>query len=197
MSKRTKGGRFVALLLGALINVLPVTSFAADNGGRYALEGPGRVSCKAFAEMDASADQMNLLAAWTLGYLSAHNRVLSDTFDLTPWQNIESILGLARQFCLSNAEATYEESLQELMRFLAPDRLQAAEPIVQIGSGPLQAVVYSSTIKEARQILHREGYALPENDNGLATTLKQFQRNNALPETGILDQATLLLLFTD
>ena len=187
----------MALFLGVLINALPVTSFAADKGGRYALEGPGRVSCKAFAEIDASSDQMNLLAAWTLGYLSAHNRVLSDTFDLTPWQNIESVIGLTRQYCLSNAEATYEESLQELMRFLAPDRLQAAEPIVQIGSGPLQAVVYGSTIKEARQILEREGYALPESDEALATTLKKFQRNNALRETGILDQATLLVLFKD
>ncbi|MEP4195016.1 MAG: peptidoglycan-binding domain-containing protein [Aliishimia sp.] len=197
MSKRMREGRFIALFLGMLINVLPVTSFAADKGGSYALEGPGRVSCRAFAEIDASSDQMKLLAAWTLGYLSAHNRILSDTYDLTPWQNIESVLGLTRQYCLSNGEATYEESLQELMRFLAPDRLQAAEPIVQIGSGPLQAVVYGSTIKEVRQILEREGYALPKNDEALATTLQKFQRNNALPETGILDQATLLVLFRD
>jgi hypothetical protein len=193
MMLKTQGCRKAALFL-VFATTITAPAHSADKEGRYALEGPGRINCAAMSEIDISSDQMKLVAAWTLGYMSAHNRVTPDTFDLTPWQNIESVIGLSRQFCASNPEATYEAALQQLMRFLAPKRLQEADNMVRIGDGELQGVVYTSTLAAAREKLDAKGYGTPVDEAALALALKKFQTDSALPATGILDQATLLKL---
>ena len=190
MSKLIQGCRLAALFFVSTTTL----SLAADEEGRYALEGPGRINCAALNEMDNSSQSMQFLAAWTLGYMSAHNRVTEDTYDLTPWQNIQSVIALSRQFCASQPEASFEEALQQLMRFLSPNRLRKADSLVRVGDGEFQGIVYKSTLIIAREKLDAAGFGTPEDEAELAVALKKFQNSKDLPETGILDQATLLKL---
>ena len=181
-----------AIALAASISV-PV--FAADSEGRYAIEGPGRTIC---ADFTADADTKDIrrdVAIWLSGYITAHNRLLGDTFDITPWQSSPALLSLTRQFCLANPDATVEVAAQQLMSYLAPDRLTESSDLVAQGSGNQTTVLYAEVVSQARGRLRAAGFDPGNTPAALAEAVKAYQRSLGTDPSGILDQATLARLF--
>ena len=191
--------RFVTCLSRTLcaagLTCLAVPAMGADTEGKYALEGPGRISCAAFSELSTQdATQLQTLAGWTLGYISAHNRFVAETYDLTSWQNVQTLMALARQYCDANAESSFEIALLEVMKWAAASRLVSESQLVSIGTDDKTVVLYQSTIETARQKLTDKGYDTGSSDTELASALRAYQLSEKLEATGLLDQSTLARL---
>lgn len=188
----TPGRGLRAALLAAVL-AGPVA--AADEDGRYALEGPGRIDCARYVAIaEAGGRDLDVLASWTLGYLSAHNRVLPQTFDLTPWQDAATVMRLVGQFCTANPGRSFEDGLQELIAYLARSRLTRDSETVAVGAGGKATVLYRDTLEQVRSRLGEAGYPPGNTAESLALALRSFQRAEGLPDSGLPDQATLAIL---
>lgn len=192
-----KSSRMVALLSAFfLVNAGGLS--AADQGRDYALEGPGRMSCATYADtVKAGGEDLKLISSWALGYLTAHNRLMEMTFDLTPWQTPETIMRLMTQFCSERPEATFEAGMQYLIAYLEPQRMQAEAPLVKIGTDGKTVILYKTTLSAARRKLIELGYAPITDDETLAAAVRDFQSKEGLRISGLLDQPTLIKLIPD
>ena len=65
-------------------------ALAVDSAGSFAVKGVGLSKCSAFVEVVKAKETATLsrYIGWVAGYISASNQHISNTFDLTPWQNI-------------------------------------------------------------------------------------------------------------
>lgn len=186
----TRGYRLLIGLCAVMLLTSPM--FAADTQNRFALEGPGRISCATYNTLYAKPDaHLNILAGWTVGYLSAHQRLLEDTFDLTPWQTTGSIMGLLAQYCRANPDAPYETGIQALIIQMEPTRLTAESPLVKLEISDKAAVLYQDTLQHLRAALHQAGFHDIDSARTLSAALTAYQTQENLPVTGQPDQTTL------
>ena len=64
---------------------------ASDAGGMFAVKGVGALSCGAYlAAADAGDRELAQYSGYIAGYLSAYNEHREATFDLVPWQSMET-----------------------------------------------------------------------------------------------------------
>lgn len=179
--------------VGALVVALgvPVTGQAADSAGTFVTEGPGRLTCvQAFGET-ATPQDVQLVTSWLTGYMSAQHQLLTDTFDLTPWQSPSTMVALLRQYCTATPDGTVVNGAQQLVRYLAPQRLEEAAQIVSRGEGERRIVMYDVVLERVREKLvalgHTTGPTWPDFEEGV----RDFQATQDIPQNGLLDQITL------
>ena len=168
--------------------------FAGDGEGRYAVEGPGRLSCADLTALPPDDPVRRDLAVWLSGYMTAHHRLLPETFDLTPWQTPNTLMAMVAQYCQANPSQITERAAQELVSFLAPHRVQTETPALVQRSGDQVTVLYQEVLDRAVAALAGAGFPVAAGADGLTQAVGQFQNREALPVTGALDQATLAIL---
>ena len=179
-----------ALGASLLLAASPATS--KDLNDQYVVEGVGQIKCDAFANFDAqSSKEIGAISAWLDGFLSAHNRLLDDTFDLTSWQTNQLSLTLLRQFCVANPDATVERSAAALVNYYGQDRVTQREEAVSVSNGTQTVLVYASVLERIKTKLADQGY----NNDDVTEALKAFQQKNDLVQSGLPDQQTLVGLF--
>ncbi|MEL7345365.1 MAG: peptidoglycan-binding domain-containing protein [Pseudomonadota bacterium] len=167
--------------------------FAADGDGRYAPDVPGSVPCANVASYDRDSEQTKVLAAFASGYISAHSKLTEGVYDMTPWETPEFVMLQARRFCEANPERRFTEALDAYVRFLEPNAITQAQNTRPVTNGGQTVLLYQATIDKARARLDALGFAGDDGLEGLAA----FQAERGLPVTGLPDQATLALLFSE
>ncbi len=158
------------------------------------VEGPGRMACADFSGLDPASDEARGVAAWLTGYMTGHQRLMSDIFDLTPWQTVPVLLSLLRQYCEANGEAKVEEGAQQLVAYLRPDALTGPAKVVAVGSGKNVVLLYAPVVAEVRRKLAETGHPAGPSMEDLAAALRSYQAEKNLPQTGLPDQSTLATL---
>ncbi|WP_300029101.1 peptidoglycan-binding domain-containing protein [uncultured Roseobacter sp.] len=169
-------------------------AFAAGTDGSYAVEGPGSLTCDRVTALTAGSSDQRDLALWLSGYITAHNRLLPETFDLTPWQTPSTLLALMIQYCTANPGATAEVASQELIAYLMPDRLAETSQTVMQRTDEKVTVLYEQVLERAIAALTAAGTPVDPQTGDFAAAVRRFQKQSGLPETGAFDQATLALL---
>lgn len=170
-------------------------ALSVDRNGSFAVKGTGRVTCAALTEGDDAGRRD--AAIWLTGYLTAHNRLMQDTFDLATWQSPSALFALAQQYCRANPDANLERAAAELVGFLARTRLKdQSEGVVFEHEGQV-TVLYATVAEQAAQRLRNQGYEVGAAPGDFHVPLLAFQKDRGLPQTGIPDQRTLALLFQD
>jgi len=167
---------------------------AADGEGRYAVEGPGRLTCADFNALEPDDPLRRDLAVWLSGYMTAHHRLLPETFDLTPWQNPATMLAMVAQYCQANPDRIAERAAQELVSFLAPRRIRTETPALMQRAGDQVTLLYQEVLDKAAAALGEAGFPVTAGEDGLANAVRGYQQREGLPETGALDQSTLARL---
>ena len=104
------------LLSGLLVTVLPVS--AADLQGRAVVHGG--VPCNQITEWK-EGNFNNAVRWWISGWISAHNRLLPDTFDLASG-NMDSLVRSIEQYCKFNPSSNLGEAGVALVNTLQPNR---------------------------------------------------------------------------
>jgi len=77
-------------IAAALVVFVPLTAQAADSQGRFATKGAGRVACS--EHLKAAADRTEVFPrflGWLEGYVSAINQFTPDTYDITPFVDMQ------------------------------------------------------------------------------------------------------------
>lgn len=114
---RGRGGLAAACLVaGALLG--SGSALAADAKGRAVVHGG--VPCKQVVEWrDKNVD--NALVWWVSGWISAHNRLMADTFDLADG-NLEGLVRSVESYCRYNPNSNLGEAGVYLINILQPNR---------------------------------------------------------------------------
>lgn len=190
----------ILVLAIAAAALLASTARAADAQGGFAIKGAGAVPCARFIEdWEAEGRNMALYAGWIDGYVTAMNQTMAETFDLTPWQNAETLLGLMRRGCEATPETRFMDRLVALLRDMSPIRLRTASTASNLLHNGRAVIVYDSVLAQALRRLAAEGFWTGPDDTAFSVTVAEafarFQQDRGLPVTGLPDQRTLAGLF--
>lgn len=168
----------------------------------YALRGAGQLSCAQYLQAyEEQGSVLYMTAGWIDGYVTALNRVEPGVFEHLSWQETGLVLDLLRNHCTANPDDVLANAVQLFVRATAATRLTEASQLIEIqvpdGGGVLD--IYQRTIARAQGMLAELGHYNSTVDGlygpGTAAAFRAFQAEHGLPENGLPDQRTLLVLF--
>ena len=186
--------------LGLLLAV-PAVPRAADTGGSFAVKGVGLTRCKDFvaAVKEKKSDQVAMYVGWIGGFMTASNQLTTETFDLTPWQNVRTLTAALVNHCDKNADTRFGAAVVRMANALKPDRLMERSILVPIEHEGRRHYVYKEAVRRAQAALTDLGmYSGDVNGDFDAATraaLETYQKEHSLTATGLPDQTTLFRLF--
>jgi hypothetical protein len=207
------------MMFGAfLVTAIATPAASADKvKGEFAIEGAGTATCLAFtaarkarsavkpdsaedAKLRAEADSYSRFIGWVEGYLTATNRYVDDTYDISPWQNAEVYGVILGQYCEKNPQDRLFTAVQKLVIALTPDRIKAPSEKVGVSANGRVFPVYTEVIRRAQAALKKQGLYHGEvngtYDENTAKAVVGYQAFVNVNQTGLPDALTLWLLFS-
>jgi len=186
-------------LLVALLVSLAGPAPAADPRGLFSVKGVGTADCQRYLNARKEGGREYFVFAGYLGgYLTAHNQLSEATFDIVPWQTIDTIAGMMSSFCAKNPTANFAVAVTRLVKFLEPERLAVGSETVEAKVGTSGVTIYRETLRRAQMKLAEAGHYRGTPDGQFTpvtrAALEKFQSAKGLPKTGLPDQVTLLRL---
>jgi hypothetical protein len=192
----------VAGLLGLAGGVVGERPAQAAVDDLYALRGAGQLSCAQY--LDAYKEEGSVLymtAGWIDGYVTALNRLENGVFEHLSWQETGLVLDLLRNHCTANPEDVLANAVHLFVRATDSTKLTESSELIEVpvpeGGGAID--IYRATISRVQSTLAELGHYTSSVDGaygpGTAAAIKLFQAEAGLPETGLPDQRTLLVLF--
>lgn len=177
-----------------------LASHAADPANQFSVKGVGTLDCRQFLEAGKQKGETFLLFAGYLGgYVTAWNQLSSKTFDLQPWQNTETLLGMLDNYCRKNPDTNFAVATTQLVQVLEPNKLAVGSKLVEISGADGMIRIYEETLKRIQHKLQTldlyEGDINGRFDVPTREALKKFQQTNKLPVSAVPDQRTLYRLF--
>jgi len=94
---------------------------AADADNQYAIWGPGESSCNAYNQARA-ADDAGKFKSYTMGYLTAYNTFVPDTYSITHSMDIDAVIAWLDGYCQKNQIETFESALHQLIEEMKEQR---------------------------------------------------------------------------
>jgi peptidoglycan hydrolase-like protein with peptidoglycan-binding domain len=197
LTSGTQGAATAALFFCCAL-AAPVA--AADSDGSFAIKGAGLQSCKAYLEAANKAPtDLHLYAGWIDGYVTALNQFQPDTFDILPWQNTQSALGLMQSVCAQLPEDTrFMDAFHQLNLRLKDQRLTKLSDATAFRTERGMAVIYKSVYQMMLDKLVDGDFlhvAQRGDDAAVSDALSAFQNASGLTVTGLPDQPTLFQMF--
>ncbi|MER5174002.1 peptidoglycan-binding domain-containing protein [Thioclava kandeliae] len=193
--------RFSAALAICLGFMCSSTAKAADTNGNFAFKGAGGQTCGAYQQAwDGQSRDLLLYGGWVEGYLTAFNQFRPGTFDITPWQTTQTVLGMMKSVCdQSSSDRPFSQALWQLLQVLQPDRLTSQSTAAILTEGNHQTAIYMALLPKIRERLASAGHdpgtiESAQFAQSLSSSVKAYQTDEGLAHTGILDQQTLFKL---
>ncbi len=178
---------FLAILAGCAASVV----CAKDQNGMFAVKGVGVLDCESFiVAAEEGTRELAQYAGYLTGYVSAFNEVHPDTFDLLPWQHVDTLMLLMLQRCRRDPQMNFGSAVSGMARFFDQYKLSSVADRIRVGPGDDGIELYEPVVAEIKAALVRWGY--PTQD--LNASLKQFQRDQKLTGEDAFGQRTLLKL---
>lgn len=169
---------------------------AADEQGKFAMKGAGLASCDVFTQERAQGSQAYyLIGGWVEGYLSAHNKLLPKTFDITPFESLELLLKIVNSHCETHPKDLLHGVVDGIVAKLASQKLIKDGPKIKIHDGERSVHLYRDTVNEMQAKLTQLNlYKGPVNgvfSDATQAALMAYQSDIRFAPTGFPDQATL------
>lgn len=187
-----------ALLTSTLC--FPVLLAAADAEGRFAIKGGGAFDCATYvAETDKGEHNAFMFGGWVYGYITGSNQHMPDTFDLAPWETLDTLTGYLVGYCRANPRASLAQAVFQLVQAMKDDRLVSASAPERVGRGDRQVIIYPEVVRRLQQKLLDAGHLSTqpsgEFDKATSDALMVWQRANGLEPSGVPDQQSLHAMF--
>ena len=181
-------------ILVAIMAILPSLAQGADQTGEFRVKGVGLELCRTYLQEQARKSPTYFLArSWLNGYLTAHNQLTPDTYDMAAEHNLERLIVWVDTYCKDNPDHQFTNAAMALIKTLAPSRLTskaAARP-----AATQRSMTDKATLQRVQQALKDQGYYRGTIDGvtGPRTqaAIKAFQEKAGLDATGRLDDTTL------
>jgi hypothetical protein len=171
-------------------------AFAADDSGKFAMKGAGFLPCGVYVtEREKKSGTYYLVAGWVEGYITAYNKHVPDTFDITSFESLELLLAVMQNHCEANPNDRLYPVLDSMLIKLAPDRLVKESGRVEISEGQRKTFLYKETIRRIQAELARRGFYTGAIDGRFTDKTKAglsaFQSDIKFKASGFPDQTTL------
>lgn len=191
--------RVHGILLGVLLS-LTTGAIAADANGQFAMKGAGFLTCQIFsAEREKRSEVYYLIAGWVEGFVTAHNRYVPDTFDITSFESTEMLLTVMENHCKDHPEDRLFPVINSMLIQLQSDRVKSESERVTVTSGERKTQLYVETVRRMQDNLKKRGLYKGAVDGKFTSAteaaLMAFQSDAKLENTGFPDQVTLWKLF--
>lgn len=187
-------------ILFALLASLTTGALAADAKGQFAMKGAGFLTCQIYiAEREKRSEVYYLIAGWIEGFVSAHNRYVPDTFDITSFESTEMLLTVIHSHCKDHLEDRMFPVVNSMLNQLQADRIKSETELMTVTSGERKAPIYVETVRRIQENLKKRGLYKGAVDgkytNATEAAVMAFQSDVGLEKTGFPDQVTLWKLF--
>ncbi len=96
------------------MTVIPVSSQAADSNGHFAIWGKGNKSCHSYS-ISRNTDEEQRFKDYIMGYLTAFNVQLPDTYRVAGQMNLNDILAWLDDYCELKPVIAFEQSLADFI----------------------------------------------------------------------------------
>ncbi len=171
-------------------------SGAADKDGRFAIRGPGLLTCAEYVQARAARSPLyHQFGGWLDGYLTGVNQHRAATYDITTFETTELLALVIDNHCSSHPQDHVFTVMNSIVALLDEARLRQGSPSVEVTVGPRSARLYAEAVRRAQAELARlKLYGGAQDGNFTAATeqaLAAFQRAQSLEPTGFPDQTTL------
>ena len=184
---------------GVIAIVFCVFSFSAialDKNGKFAIKGVGNVSCEQFVKTITEDDpQKFLFAGWLNGYLTAHNQHLKDTFDITSWEDVETLGTYLKSHCSKNPNLSFFQATTQLLNEMYEQRIVEFIGAENIASGTQSLKTYVQVITRVQQALAVSGFYKGKIDGIMSPQVKEalseYRKDKKIAASEYLDQITL------
>ena len=187
--------KFLGLALCGLL-LQTTAAFSADSDNKFAMKGAGFLPCQIYVTArESKSNVYYMVGGWLEGYISAHNRLSDDTFDIMSFESLELLLSVIDVHCRSNPEDLLYGVVDSLITEIGPDKLQQSSTKVQIVEGERKTALYRETIRRMQVKLTELGLFKDEADgrfnDATRSALIAFQSDLEFETTGFPDQTTL------
>jgi len=175
---------------------LPDLAAANDSKGNFSMKGAGYLTCQVMvAERSKRSEASFLIGGWIEGYISAYNRYVEDTYDVTPFESLELLLTVMQKHCEKHPNDRVHAVLNSMLTQLHPDRLRTESERVKITEGKRTTILYRETISRMQTELKQRGLYRGAIDgrytDATRSALIAFQSDIKFDTTGFPDQTTL------
>lgn len=189
----------VCLILSLM--VISLNSYAKDVNNKFAVKGAGAVTCQQYVEaVKGNSDRLIAFTGWVDGYLSFHNEVSKETFDIVPWQSTKLLSKALYSHCNKKPELTFFAAVKYMIQALQDTRLREASELVKIKVGDQSQYYYQSVITDAQKALNDKlSISLPTDgkyNEQMQRALLDYQKSQKINQSGLPDQDTLQRLFS-
>ncbi|MDF2178071.1 hypothetical protein P2G88_07375 [Aliiglaciecola sp. CAU 1673] len=182
--------KFRSVTLMALL-IFTCLAQAKDDDGAFALKGIGTATCNRY--IDAAANEkpeLLQIAGYVTGYISAYNELSEDTFDLLPWQQMDTLMLLMLQQCRQNPQLTIGMAVSQLARYFSATKLAQQSAMQEITSGGSTFYLYPQVLEQLTKALRERGYA----SGDLVADLNRFKQENQIKGEHPFAQLVILKL---
>jgi hypothetical protein len=191
-------GLFMSLCFGPLER----PAIAALEDGMSAVRGVGMLRCEQYITLiEEESPAIEMVAGWIDGFTTGLNATTPGVFDHLPWQRTDLVMQLLANHCSANEDDILANAVNLFIRATVATRLTDVSELIRIplpeGDGAIE--IYQATLSRVQSTLAELGHYDSTVDGlygpGTATAIRAFQAQQGLPETGLPDQRTLLVLF--
>ena len=98
-----------------LLAMLPLQSQAADSNGHFAIWGKGNKSCHSY-NISRDTEEEQEYKDYIMGYLTALNVQLPDTYRVSGEMNLNDILAWLDDYCGLKPVLAFEQSLADFIK---------------------------------------------------------------------------------
>lgn len=98
-----------------LLTMLPLQSQAADSNGHFAIWGKGNKSCHSY-NISRDTEEEQEYKDYIMGYLTALNVQLPDTYRVSGEMNLNDILAWLDDYCGLKPILAFEQSLADFIK---------------------------------------------------------------------------------
>jgi hypothetical protein len=192
--------RLTGCLVAMPLVLSSVSAFASDPGGHFALHGVGAQTCAQFLGEVKKNDTTtnNLILSWIMGYMTARNRLVANTYDVTPAMPGEVIIQMTGNICQKSPDARVETAMDALFKGLAPARVTVDSPLIDLQSGDARFKMRRGTFIAVQEALKKKklytGRTEDKMTPAIEAALKAYQKDQKLAESGLPDAPTVIRL---
>ncbi len=179
---------FHSVVVLILIGVLQPAA-GKDAKGNFTVKGVGVLDCNTYIKSVADGGQaVAQHAGYLTGYVSAYNEHTPETFDVLPWQTLETLMELVLRRCKHLPDANFGATVAEMIRFFEAQKLTAMSAQVPVG----EILTYPAVLVAIKASLAAHGYSTED----VAASMLKFQGEQGLSiDSGISQRGLLRLLY--
>jgi hypothetical protein len=190
---KTWGARALA---GCVVGCLALAGAvdAKDVRGLFTVKGVGVLDCAAYIEAaEAGDEQLGQFAGYVTGYVSAYNEHVAQTYDLLPWQHMDTVMIVILQRCQKDPTRNFGLAVSEVATFFSDGRLKGIAGRETVGEGEAAVEMYGPVLRSLKEALVARGY-LNTPDGDFTAAVRAAQVDFDQEPTGVPDQVTMLRL---